>query len=81
MNWLRENWIWVGAVILFLWLHAKMHGGHGMHGGDGASNSRLGHGMHGGHGGGCCGGHSMGSVDEPEKTAGVSEHEHEHAGY
>lgn len=28
MNWLRENWLWLSVVILFLWVHTKMHGRH-----------------------------------------------------
>ena len=33
MDWLRENWFWIGVIILFIWFHMKMHGGHGSHGG------------------------------------------------
>lgn len=33
MYWLRENWFWVMVVVLFFWMHMKMHGGHGGHGG------------------------------------------------
>lgn len=54
MNWLRENWFWLAVVILFVWMHTKMHGGHGRH---------LGHGGHAGHGGGG-GGHGAGQDDE-----------------
>ena len=28
MNWLGENWIWLSMVILFVWMHTKMHGTH-----------------------------------------------------
>lgn len=35
MDWLRENWFWLVVVVLFLWMHGKMHGGHGGHGGRG----------------------------------------------
>ena len=29
MDWLFENWAFVGLFILFVWAHTKMHGGHG----------------------------------------------------
>ena len=32
MQWLRENWFWVIVAVLFAWMHAGMHRGHG-HGG------------------------------------------------
>ena len=40
MEWLAENWFWVGIGILFVAMHMFGHGGHGGHGGGG----------HGGHG-------------------------------
>lgn len=57
MDWLRENWFWIVVAVLFIWMHARMHGGHGGRGGCG------GQGGHGGHGG--CGGHDEGSAREP----------------
>lgn len=53
MDWIRENWFWIVVGVLFIWLHTKMHGGHG----------------HAGHGGGGgCGGHRHdGSRDEPHE--------------
>lgn len=61
VDWLRENWIWVAGVVVFFWLHAKMHGSHGAH-------------SHGGGGGqgGCCGpstageSHDHAARDDPE---------------
>ncbi len=35
MDWLRENWFWLIVGVAFLWMHVKMHGGHGRHGSDG----------------------------------------------
>lgn len=32
MEWLRENWFWIVVVVLFIWMHTRMHGGHGGHG-------------------------------------------------
>lgn len=32
MDWLRENFFWLVVGALFVWMHLKMHGGHG-HGG------------------------------------------------
>lgn len=32
MEWLRDNWFWIVVAVLFVWMHAKMHGGHGGHG-------------------------------------------------
>ncbi|MEX0691377.1 MAG: hypothetical protein WD934_04730 [Gemmatimonadales bacterium] len=32
MNWLRDNWFWLGIGILFVWVHARMHAGHHRHG-------------------------------------------------
>src|SRR3990172_6176757 len=29
MDWIRENWFWIVVGVLFIWLHGKMHGGHG----------------------------------------------------
>ena len=64
MNWLRENWFWVLLIGLFLWMHFKMHGGHGARGGHGADRGREADGGHGGHGGGgCCGGASDDQAD------------------
>lgn len=48
MDWLANNWVWVGLVGLMLGMHLFGHG-HGGHGGG------RGHGGKGG-GGGCCGG-------------------------
>lgn len=36
MHWLREYWFWLLFGILFVWVHARMHGSHHHH--------------HGGHG-------------------------------
>ena len=38
MDWIRENWFWIVVTGLFLWMHTKMHGGHG-HGGHGGAGS------------------------------------------
>lgn len=39
MDWLRENWFWIVVLLLFFWMHMKMHGGHGSHGGHGGRRS------------------------------------------
>lgn len=39
MDWLRENWFWIVVAIVFIWMHTRMHGGHG-HGGCGAHGDR-----------------------------------------
>lgn len=31
MLWLRENWFWIVVSVAFVWLHWRMHGGHGDH--------------------------------------------------
>lgn len=41
MDWLRANWFWVVVAVGFVWMHLKMHGGHG--------HGAHGHGGHGGH--------------------------------
>lgn len=62
MDWIRENWFWIVVGVLFIWMHGKMHGGHG----------------HAGHGGGGgSGGHSHGrSREEPDerKDEGHAQH-------
>lgn len=42
MNWIRENWFWIVVGVLFIWMHTRMHGGHGHagHGGGGRGHSR-----------------------------------------
>lgn len=42
MNWLRENWFWIVVFGLFMWVHLKMHGGHGHHGAGGPHLHRSG---------------------------------------
>ena len=67
MDWIRENWIWIVIGGLFIWMHTRMHGGHG-HGGHGGARG----------GGGGFGGHSHGrGQDEPserKETQGHAEH-------
>ena len=54
MDWVRGNLFWIVVLILFFWVHMKMHGGHGAHGGGR---------------GGCCGGHDGGPTeDDSEDT-------------
>lgn len=67
MDWLRENWFWLAVVVLFLWMHGKMHGAHGGHGGHG--------------GGGGCGGHAHDSGEQPEREGSDMDirKEHDHA--
>ncbi len=31
MLWLRENWFWIVVSVAFVWMHTRMHGGHGHH--------------------------------------------------
>jgi hypothetical protein len=70
MEWLRENFFWLVVGALFVWMHLKMHGGHG----------------HGGHGGGRGGGHAGcgGAPDGPgggsasESTSNEGGHHAEH---
>ncbi len=31
MLWLRENWFWIVVFVGFVWMHTRMHGGHGHH--------------------------------------------------
>lgn len=45
MEWIRENWLWLAFLVVFVWLHVRMHAGHGRHGTD---SQRGGH-------AGCCG--------------------------
>lgn len=43
MDWLTENWLWIVFGAVFLWMHLRMHGGHGgcgAHGGDGGGPNR-----------------------------------------
>jgi len=42
MDWLRENLFWIVLTVLFVWMHLKMHGGHG------GGGCHGGHGEHGG---------------------------------
>ncbi len=66
MDWIRENWFWIVVGVLFIWMHTKMHGGHG----------GAGHG-----GGGGCGGHSHGRrQDEPGERKEESHAEHQTQG-
>lgn len=51
MEWVRENWFWIVVVVLFLWIHTKMHGGHG-HGGPSHRGHGHGEGGHRGSGDG-----------------------------
>lgn len=34
MEWIRENWLWLAFLAGFVWLHLRMHGGHGRQGAD-----------------------------------------------
>lgn len=62
MDWILDNIFWLAVGAVFIWMHLKMHGGHG-HGahGHGASNQAgYGHHGHAGHAegeghAGCCG--------------------------
>ncbi len=51
MEWLREYWLWVVVGAAFIWMHTKMHGGHGAHGGHGGCGGHDGgtsdHAVHG----------------------------------
>lgn len=57
MEWLSDNALWLVVGAVFVWLHLKMHAGHGGHGHGSHGHGGHGHGArgHGGHGG-CCGG-------------------------
>lgn len=63
MDWIRGNWFWVVVGIAFVWMHLKMHAGHGMHG------HSAGHGAHGGHGAGGCGGIAPHQVPTADSVA------------
>lgn len=49
MEWLRENWFWIAVLILFVWFHMKMHGGHGGHGNAQTGGQGRRRGPHAGH--------------------------------
>ncbi len=58
IDWLRENWFWLTVVVLFFWMHGKMHGGHGSHGSHG----------------GCGGHHKGQSHEDREPPEGETHH-------
>ena len=64
MDWILDNALWLFFVAVFIWMHVKMHGGHGGHGAHG-----RGHGHGAGHDG-CCGGDHD---DEDGEPAGAGE--------
>ncbi len=48
MEWVKDNLFWIVILAVFVWMHARMHGGHGTGGSDGCG----GHGhSHSGRGG------------------------------
>lgn len=42
MEWLRENFFWLVVTVLFIWMHLKMHGGHGHGGHEGQTRGKDG---------------------------------------
>lgn len=43
MDWLSENWLWIAFGTAFVWMHLRMHKGHG---GSHGCGSHAGHDNH-----------------------------------